>query len=104
MKTIITSSGSELSAQFDKRFGRSAWYCIYNEDTGESKFINNNNIDLSEGVAQEAVEKAIEFGVQKVISGDFGVNAQDLLKRADIQMVVVKNDNFTVRDIIAMIK
>jgi len=36
MKTIITSTGNELSSQFDKRFGRAGWFCLYDEDTEET--------------------------------------------------------------------
>ena len=104
MKTIITSSGSELSSQFDKRFGRSAWYCIYIEDTGETQFYKNENIDILEGAGKKAVEKMQEWGVQKVISGDFGTKVQELLDKAGIQMVVVQDNNFTVQEIINMIK
>jgi predicted Fe-Mo cluster-binding NifX family protein len=104
MKTIITSSGPELTSLFDKRFGRSAWYCMYIEETGETQFYKNDNTDIPEGAGRIAVEKMQELGAQKVISGDFGTNVQELAEKASIQMVVIQGNNSTVQDIIEMIK
>jgi predicted Fe-Mo cluster-binding NifX family protein len=42
----------------------------------------------------------VELGVKKIISGDFGPNAKNLLNKFQIQMVVIQDDNNTVQDII----
>lgn len=40
-KTVITSSGNSVKAAFDMRFGRAAWFCIFNEETQELTFLEN---------------------------------------------------------------
>ena len=100
MKTIITSTGNELSSKFDLRFGRAEYFCLYDENTKETKFYKNEQVNAQSGAGTKAAEKMVELGVKKVISGDFGPNAKNLLNKFQIQMVVIQNDNNTVQDII----
>ena len=104
MKTVITSTGSELSSLFDKRFGRAAWFCVLDEETGQTKFYQNENKDAQGGAGTKTVEKMVELGVSKVISGDFGPKAKDLLDKFNIQMVIIQDDDVTVEDVIRKIK
>lgn len=99
-KTVITSTGKELSSKFDMRFGRAGWYCIYDEKNGESEFFENENVNAGHGAGVKGAEKMIELKVDKVISGDFGPKAKELLDKFNIQMVVIQNEDFTVQDII----
>jgi predicted Fe-Mo cluster-binding NifX family protein len=104
MKTIITSSENKLSAAFDKRFGRAAWFCIYDELSGAIEFVENLNLNASNGAGTKAAEKAVELNVKKIISGDFGPKAKDLLDKFEIQMVILQDDNLTVENIISKLK
>lgn len=100
MKTLITSSGENNSAAFDKRFGRAAWFCVLDEETKESIFIKNTNTGASNGAGTKVAEQIVSMKVQKVISGDFGPKAKNLLDKFNIQMVILKDDDLTVKEII----
>ncbi len=100
MKTVITSSGENNSAQFDKRFGRAAWFCVFDEESKESVFIKNTNAGASNGVGTMVAEQIVSMKVQKVISGDFGPKAKDLLDKFNVQMVIVQDNDVTVQEII----
>lgn len=104
MKTIITASDDKTSALFDKRFGRAAWFCLYDEQTGEIEFIKNENLNASNGAGTKAAEKAVELDVKKVISGDFGPKAKDFLEKFNIQMVILQDDDLTIESIINKLK
>ena len=104
MNTVITSTGKELSSHFDKRFGRAACFCLYNEETGATSFIENEHADATGGAGTKASEKMVELGVTKIISGDFGPKAKDLLDKFNIQMVILQDDNNTIQDIINKFK
>jgi predicted Fe-Mo cluster-binding NifX family protein len=52
----------------------------------------------------KVVEKAIDLGAGKVISGDFGPRARDLLERFHIQMVILPDDKQTIGQIIERLK
>jgi predicted Fe-Mo cluster-binding NifX family protein len=104
MKTVITASGDNLAAAFDKRFGRAAYFCLHDEETGSSEFIENGNMNAGHGAGTKAAEKMVELNVQKIISGDFGPKAKELLEKFNIQMVIIQDDNLTVQDVINKLK
>ena len=104
MNTIISSTGSNLDSSFDLRFGRAGWFCLLNEATGETTFHENENKDASHGAGTKAVEKIIELGAAKVISGDIGPKAKELLEKFNIQMVLLSDDSKSIADIIDSIK
>ncbi|MDA3823614.1 MAG: hypothetical protein PF450_13525 [Bacteroidales bacterium] len=104
MKTVITSTGNKLSSQFDLRFGRAAFFCLYDNETGKSSFHENLHLEDGHGAGPKAAEVAQELGAVKVISGDFGPKAKDLHDKLNIQMVIIDGDNQTVRDVIKKLK
>jgi len=104
MKTIISSNGSKLDSGFDLRFGRAGWFCLLDNETGETAFYENEHKDASHGAGSKVVEKVIELGASRVISGDFGPKAKELLEKFNIQMVLISDDSKSIADIIQSIK
>jgi len=104
MKTLISSTGNNLDSGFDLRFGRAGWFCLLNEDSGETTFYENENAEASHGAGTKAVEKVVELGATRVISGDFGPKAKELLEKFKIQMVLLSDDSKSIADIIDSIK
>jgi len=100
MKTLISSTGQRPDSRFDLRFGRAAWFCLLDEETGETSFHENLYKDASHGAGTKVVEKVVEWGAERVISGDFGPKAKELLERFNIQMVLLSDDSKTISDII----
>lgn len=104
MKTIISSTGDTLSSNFDLRFGRAAWFCIYDEQNKTTEFILNEFVDSQGGAGTKAAEKMASLEANKVISGHFGPKAKDLLNKLNIQMVALSEENASIEDIITKIK
>ncbi len=104
MKTVITSSGNYVGALFDQRFGRAAWFCLFDEETGDADFYENEFVDAGNGAGVKAAEKVVGLEAGKVISGDFGPKAKDILDKLDVQMVVIQDQGFTVKDVINKLK
>jgi len=102
-KTVITSSGNELTSQFDKRFGRAEWFCIYDSTTKESSFVKNEFVNSNQGAGTKAAELMIELKADKINSGDFGPKAKELLEKLNIQMVVIQ-DSTNVQNIVERIQ
>ena len=101
MKTVITSKGKTKDDHFDLRFGRAAWFCVFDEATGKSSFMENDQVNATGGAGTKAAEKMVELGVQKVISGDFGPKAKDLLDKFNIQMVIISDDHQSIKEIVS---
>jgi predicted Fe-Mo cluster-binding NifX family protein len=104
MKTVITSSGNDISAAFDRRFGRAAWFCLFDEETGAVEFLLNENLNAANGAGTKTAEKIIELKVGKVISGDFGPKARDLLDKFNVQMVIIQDDSLKIEDILKKLR
>ncbi len=104
MKMIITSTGNTLNSKFDLRFGRSSWFCVFDSETRETNFIENENKNAQGGAGTKSVEKVAELEVQRVISGDFGPKAKSLLEKLKIQMVVLNEEGKTIGEIIETLK
>lgn len=101
---MITSTGDHVKSAFDLRFGRAAWFCLLDEESGDIRFIKNELEEAPQGAGRKVVEKILELGAGKVISGDFGPRAKELLDRMNVQMVILSNDSSSVADIIQQIK
>ncbi len=100
MKKIITSTGDSLNSEFDLRFGRASWFCIYDMENRKTEFIKNVNKDLNGGAGIKSAELVAELGVKQIISGDFGPKAKSMLEKMKIQMVVINEKSKTVQEII----
>lgn len=99
---VITSSGNELTSQFDKRFGRAEWFCVLDSTTMKSRFIQNEFVDANHGAGTKVAELMIELNVDKIISGDFGPKAKELLEKVNIQMVIIQ-DSTNIKEIVERI-
>jgi len=103
MNIVITSSGNNLNSKFDLRFGRSAWFCIYNTEDKSIEFIENENKDINGGAGTKTAAKVAELGAQKVISGDFGPKAKSMLEKLQIKMEILDESNKNIGEIIDQI-
>jgi predicted Fe-Mo cluster-binding NifX family protein len=104
MKTMISAAGKGMDSRFDLRFGRADWFCLYDEESGDCKFFANEYKEELHGAGGKVVEKAVALGAGKVISGDFGPKAKELLEKFSIQMVILPDDSQTIGQIIDKLK
>lgn len=100
MKTVITASGNNIISDFDKRFGRSAWFCVFDNETNSYCFYENQNIDAEIGAGLLTAKRMAELGAKQVISGDFGLKAKEILDKLNIQIIILADDDLTIEEII----
>lgn len=103
MKVAITSNGNTLESKLDQRFGRCQYFTVYDTDTKGIEFIPNSNKDAEEGAGPASVQLVASQGVQKVISGEFGIKIKSLLDSLKIQMVILKQPEKSIQEIIDML-
>lgn len=103
MKIAITSSWNTVDSKIDPRFGRCAYFAIYETGNNSVKFIPNPNKDIEEGAGPAAVHLLSTLNVSKVVSGDFGQRAKSLLDELKIQMIVLKGPDKRISEIIEML-
>ncbi|OQA88815.1 MAG: Dinitrogenase iron-molybdenum cofactor [Bacteroidetes bacterium ADurb.Bin234] len=100
MKVAITSTGNTLESDVDQRFGRCTYFVIYDTESKSVEYIPNPNKQISEGAGPASVQILAERGVNKIVSGDFGLKVKPLLDSLKVQMIVIKHTQKTVSEII----
>jgi predicted Fe-Mo cluster-binding NifX family protein len=103
MKVAITSTGNSLEATIDLRFGRCSYFIIYDTESKSIEFIPNPNKDIEENAGQASVQLVVSRNAKKIISGEFGLKIKPLLDSQKIQMIVLKNLDKKIKDIIEML-
>jgi predicted Fe-Mo cluster-binding NifX family protein len=103
MKIAITSTGNSPDSTLDTRFGRCAYFVIYDIENGSTEFIPNQNKDNVEGAGPASVQLVASRGVKKVISGEFGAKVKAIFDQLQIQLVVFNDSGKTISEIIKLL-
>lgn len=87
MKICITSAGRDLNSDIDPRFGRCNFFIIYDVETNKFEAVENSWKEASGGAGIQVAQFIIQKGVKKVFTGKVGVNAEQVLRKAGIEVV-----------------
>ena len=87
MKIAVTSTGGSLSAQMDSRFGRCAYFVIYDTDTKKMTAFSNPASEFPGGAGPAAARELTKNNVDVLITGHVGIKAEQALEAADIKVV-----------------
>jgi len=103
MKVALTSTGNDLNSKLDQRFGRCSYFVIYDTETRGMEFIPNPNKEAQEGAGPASVQIVASRNVGKIVSGEFGIKIKSLLDSLKIQMIVLKEPEKSIGEIINML-
>jgi len=103
MRVAITSSGNSLDSSIDRRFGRCAFFVIYDTESKSVEFIPNPNKEVEQGAGPASVQIIASRNVNKVVSGEFGMKIKPLLDKLNIQMIALDKADKSIQDIIEML-
>jgi predicted Fe-Mo cluster-binding NifX family protein len=84
MKFCISSTGRDLNAAVDPRFGRAAGYVFVDSDSGAFEYVENPAAMAGGGAGTKAAQLVIDRGAQAVLTGNIGPNAFAVLNAAGI--------------------
>ncbi|MGE0109004.1 MAG: NifB/NifX family molybdenum-iron cluster-binding protein [Bdellovibrionales bacterium] len=92
MKILITSTDKEIGAPMDKRFGRAAYFLIYDTDNKTISVIDNKDqVEAAQGAGIGSASLAAKAGVDAVITGRCGPKAKAVLDEAGIKIYISLN-------------
>ena len=103
MKVAITSTGNSLESKLDSRFGRCSYFVIYDTESQSVEFIPNPYIENIEGAGQASGQLVASRGVEKVVSGEFGVKVKSLFDSLKIKLVILKDPEKKISSIIDLL-
>jgi len=87
VKIAVSSTGPDLSAQVDPRFGRCQYFIVVDPDTLESEAFLNPSISASGGAGAQAAQLVAAKGAKAVLTGHCGPNAFTALRAAGIEII-----------------
>ncbi len=89
MKIAVTTSGTDLDAPIDPRFGRAAEFLIYDTDTEAFELVDNTqNLQAPQGAGIQAGQTIARSGAGAVLTGNCGPKAFQVLATAGIEVYV----------------
>lgn len=97
MKIAFSTSGNDLSAPLDTRFGRAPKFLVYDTDTKAVTIVDNTqNLNAAQGAGVQSAQNVAASGAEVLVSGHCGPKAFSVLDAADIK--VFTTDVETVAD------
>lgn len=86
MKVAISSTGPDLEAQIDMRFGRCRYFIIVDTESLEFEALDNANVAAAGGAGIRSAQLIADKGSEALISGNVGPNAFNVLSAAGIKV------------------
>ena len=88
MKIAIAAAENSLKSTIDPHFGRCKWFCLYDTETKNADFIQNNFQHGNEKAGIDAVMLLLSHGIGIAIAGRFGSRVVESFRKNRIQMIV----------------
>lgn len=87
MLIAITTTGENLDASLDVRFGRAMNFIIYDTNTKDFKVIpNTQNLNAIQGAGIQAAQNVLSEKVNSLITGHCGPKAYKILNMSDVKI------------------
>ncbi len=87
MKIAFSTSGNDLSAPVDSRFGRAPKFLVYDLDKDTFVIVDNKpNLNAAQGAGIQSAETVVRSGANAVVSGHCGPKAFRVLAAAGVKI------------------
>ncbi len=93
MKICFTAQGKDMSDGLDPRFGRCKYFIIVNSENDEYEVLENEGGMSAHGAGVAAAQQIVNEGVQVVVTGNIGPNANNIISTANINVYKGINDS-----------
>jgi predicted Fe-Mo cluster-binding NifX family protein len=87
VKVVFTTSGDNLDAPLDSRFGRAPKFLVYDLDSESFEVIDNQqNLNAAQGAGIQSAETVARSGAKSLVTGHCGPKAFRVLSAAGIKI------------------
>ena len=93
MKIAIPVQEKSMETNVSESFGRSTYFLIYDVDSKESKFIDNEAMNSQGGAGIKAAQTIVDSNVNILIVPQCGENAAEVLNAANIKLYKTINNS-----------
>ncbi len=102
MKIVVTSTGRDLDAALDPRFGRCPYFALIETESGVLEAAPNPFLDATGGAGTQAAQWVVEQGAGALLTGHCGPKAATVLQDAGVR--TVEGASGTVREAVDRIR
>jgi len=87
LKIVLTTSGNDINAPLDSRFGRAPKFLVYNLDSETFEVVGNQqNLNAAQGSGIQSAETVARLGAKALVTGHCGPKAFRVLTAAGIRI------------------
>jgi predicted Fe-Mo cluster-binding NifX family protein len=104
VKICITSTGKEMEAKVDPRFGRAPYFLIIDTDTDALEVLENNAAEENQGAGIGAAQIVSDKGVDGVLTGRVGPKALTAFQASGIRLYEGVSSKETVKEALTKFK
>lgn len=101
-KICFTSSGTDLDAELDPKFGRARYFLIFDTEKSELDVIENPNREAIQGAGIQTAQLILNKDVSTIVTGQVGPNARSIIESANVQLI--EGVTGTIADILERLK
>lgn len=94
MKIAVSTVGTRKDSKLEPRFGRANYFVVFDTESKEYSFIDNQEIqNAAHGAGPQTSQKIFDAGVKVILTGNGpGKNAFQVLEAGNIKMYICKED------------
>jgi predicted Fe-Mo cluster-binding NifX family protein len=85
MRIAVTSTADSKYALMDERFGRCAFFAIYDSKADHYEFLDNTAVAAGHGAGISAAQFVADQKIDVVITGNLGPKAKQVLDASNIK-------------------
>jgi len=86
MKLVMPMENNDIHDPICASFGRAPMYLLYDTETSEHRFLNNEAAQSQGGAGVQAAQKLVDAGASDVITFRCGENAAAVFRAGDIKI------------------
>lgn len=87
MKIAIPTSGNDLNAPLETRFGRAPKFLVYDLDSEAFEMVDNQqSLNAAQGAGIQSAETVVRLGAKGIVTGHCGPKAFRVLTAAGIKI------------------
>ena len=88
MIIAISTNKNDLDQPISENFGRSQWFCLYDTNTENMKFVENIAGSAKQNAGVKTINFLLKQNVDTVLGACFGTITTVLLRESNIQIII----------------
>lgn len=97
MKIAVSVESDSITSPLSDYFGRCQYFALYDTETNQVEFINNEYRFFTEHAGTEAMKHLHQLGITRIVSANFGEKALAEADRFSIQLIIPGDKSLTLK-------